>query len=290
MSSPFPSYGYPQPASWPPAHATPSAATGYHVRGFGPPPSMTPPPMAAPPEPIGPKVLEALKKAGRFSMYVVPAIVVAGTAIANEPGMAQAASNWKYGIAARLDDGIKQLLPQIVATSREGWIALDQEEFERVVWVFHREIGALRNVLGDIGGMLDEVAAGYRSYWLHLGQAVAVTVAALGIAKKMQVLPHPLFRLAGLMMEQSIGAAMTGIVATLTLSLASMLRAAGQVMSTLIKKDHQFGYVLPSDAAAVDFTQATISSKDYPSYREPSGKGRLPDGYQDFDWVAPASK
>lgn len=244
---------------------------------FGPPPQM--------PEPIGPKVLEALKKVGKWSLYLAPAIVIASTAIVNEPGMAQAASNWKYGIAGRLDDGIKQLLPQIVAASRTNWIAMDQQEFERVIWLFHREIGVLRGIFGDIGGMLDEVAAGYRSYWLRLAELGVTTVTLLVFAKRMQLMPQTTFW--GMLLEKFVATAANGAVAVLTLTLGSALKAAGDVMSTMLKKDHQFGYIMPSGDAKVDFEQATIDSGEYPSYQQPPAPGRLPEDYQDFDWIAP---
>jgi hypothetical protein len=262
-----------------------SPYTGYnpYKPAFGPPPTM--PPTPTPPEPIGPKVLQALKRAGKLSAWLVPAVVVAGTAIANEPGMAQAASNWKNGISARLDDGVKQLLPQLIAASRTGWIALDQQEFERVVALFHREIGSLRSILGDVGGMVDEVAAGYRGYWVKLATLGATTLTLLMFAKQLQTLPHT--KLYGGLLEKFVASGLNGAVAVLTLTLISSLRAAGDIMSTVVKKDHQFAYIRPSGAAKVDFRQATIDASKYPSFQAPAKPGDLPSGYKNFDWVEP---
>ncbi|GAA4233966.1 hypothetical protein FHR32_001446 [Streptosporangium album] len=271
----LPNVGMPQPYMGPNPYVARSAPLP--PAGFGPPPHI--------PEPIGPKVLKALKKAGRWSVYLAPAIFIAGTAIVNEPGMAQAASNWKHGIAGRLDDGIKQLLPQLVATSRTNWIAMDQQEFERVIWLFHREIGVLRGIFGDIGGMLDEVAAGYRSYWLKLASLAVTTATLLVFAKRMQALPQTRFW--GMLLEKFVTTAANGTVAVLTLTLGSALKAAGDVMSTMLKKDHQFGYIMPDGDAKVDFKQATIDSGEYPSYQQPPAPGRLPKDYRDFDWIAP---
>ncbi|MEU7859450.1 hypothetical protein [Nonomuraea sp. NPDC049141] len=268
--SPYRYPGYNSPTSY-------GAYNPYKPPTFGPPPTM--------PEPIGPKVLESLKRLGRISAWLVPAVVVAGTAIANEPGMAQAATNWKNGIAGRLDDGVKQLLPQLVATSRSGWIALDQQEFERVVWIFHREIGALRGVLGDVGGMVDEVAAGYRSYWVKLATLGVTTLTLLLFAKRLQAFPHT--RLYGGLLEKFVASGTNGAVAVLTLTLVSGLRGAGDIMSTVIKKEHQFGYIKPSGAAEVNFEQATINAKEFPSFQAPDKPGDLPKGYEKFDWVEP---
>ncbi|MFJ2030187.1 hypothetical protein [Streptosporangium sp. NPDC087985] len=206
-------------------------------------------------------------------------------AIVNEPGMAQAASNWEHGIAGRLDDGIKQLLPQLVATSRTNWIAMDQQEFERVIWLFHREIGVLRSIFGDVGGMLDEVAAGYRSYWLKLASLAVTTATLLVFAKRMQLLPQT--KLWGMLLEKFVTTAANGTVAVLTLTLGSALKAASEVMLTMLKKEHQFGYITPDGDAKVDFKQATIDSGEYPSYQQPPAPNRLPKDYQNFDWIAP---
>jgi hypothetical protein len=271
--NPYPAYNSPELPGYNP----------YKPPTFGPPPTMPAP--APPPEPIGPKVLESLKRLGRVSAWLVPAVVIAGTAIANEPGMAQAATNWKNGIANRLDDGVKQLLPQLIATSRSGWIALDQQEFERVVWVFHREIGALRGVLGDVGGMVDEVAAGYRSYWVKLATLGVTTLTLMLFAKQLQAFPHT--KLYGGLLEKFIASGTNGTVAVLTLTLVSGLRGAGDIMSTVTKKDHQFGYIAPSGDAAVNFEQATINAKGFPSFQAPDKPGDLPQDYEKFDWVEP---
>jgi hypothetical protein len=230
--------------------------------------------------------LNALKSAGKLSAYLAPAILVAGTAIANEPDMARAASIWKSGIAARLDGGSKQLISQLTAASKVGWIAGDQQELERFLWHFQRELEALRSVLGDIAGMIDEVAAGYRSYWLHLGELAITTIALLSFSKKLQLLPQTKFW--GWLLEKFIATAAYGVVATLTWGLGALLKDAVVIMSTMIKKGHQFNYILPAGAAKVDFTQVVLDAGRYPSFQEPPpGPNTLPQGYQGFDWIAP---
>jgi hypothetical protein len=261
------------------------STTAKYGNPYAPPRNGGPWPSTTRAQPIGHKVLELLKKAGRVSLGMAPAIAVASTMLANEPGMAQAASNWKNGVAARLDDGIKQLLPQLVAASKEGWIAQDREEFERVIWMFHWEIGALRSVLSDIGGMLDEVAAGYRSYWLKMA---SLAVAALGLfvfAKRLQALPST--ALAGALLEKFVTLGVNSTTAILTMTLSSTLKAAGDVMTTVLKKKHQFAYVTPSGDAKVNFRTITIDTSKYPSFREPAKPGALPPGHQNFDWVEP---
>ncbi|MFI7130778.1 hypothetical protein ACIBQ1_34160 [Nonomuraea sp. NPDC050153] len=233
-------------------------------------------------------MMAKLNRLGKISIWVAPAVAIAGTAIANEPGMAQAASNWKHGISGRLDDGVKQLLAQVVTTSRDGWVARDQQEFERVVWLLHREIGVLRGVLGDVGGMMDEIAAGYRSYWLKVGSLAASTFTLLLFAKRLQSSPHT--SLYGGLLEKFVASGLNGAVAVLTLTLVSGLRGVGEVMATATKKNHQFAYVAPSGEGRIDFTQATIDVESFPPFQAPVTSGELPAGADDFDWTEPGAK
>ncbi|MEU6996979.1 hypothetical protein [Nonomuraea sp. NPDC046570] len=235
--------------------------------------------------PIGPRVLDLLKGLGRLAVGLTPAIALAGTAIANEPGMAQAASNWKHGISARLDDGVKQLLPQILNTARDGWIARDRDELERAIWLYHREIGALRGVFSDLAGMIDEVAAGYRGYWLKLAGLAIAAMSLLLLAKRMQAMPHPHAKLVGGLTERFVTTSVNSSAAILTLILTSALRAAGEVMTTMLKKHHQFGYIMPSGDAKVDFMHATLDTSAYPSFKEPPPGATVPPGT--FTWVEP---
>ncbi|MFC4120077.1 hypothetical protein [Nonomuraea zeae] len=238
--------------------------------------------------PFGPRVVGMLQRLGKISPWTVAAATIAGTAVANEPGMAQAASNWKHGISGRLDDGIKQLLPQLVNTSRAGWVALDQQEFERVVWLFHREIGVLRGVLGDVGGMMDEVAAGYRGYWLKIASLCVTAGTLLMFAKRLQASPHT--ALWGGLLEKFIASGLNGAVAVLTLTLVSSMRGAGEVMATIVKKDHQFSYVAPAGPGKINFAQAAIDVNAFPSFQAPARPGELPPDAGRFDWKEPDTK
>ncbi|MEV0197614.1 hypothetical protein [Nonomuraea sp. NPDC050691] len=244
-----------------------------------------PPPQPQIPEALGPKVLEQLKRLPQLSKWLLPAVAIASMSIANEPSIARAASTWKKGVSARLDDGVKQLLPQLTRAAQKEWIAADEQEFEKVVSVFSREIGALRSAIGDIASMLDEVAAGYRSYWARLAVLATITVTLLVFAKKLQAYPHTKFW--GGMLESAIAAGTNGGVAAMTLILGSSLQGGLDSVMTMLRKQHQFGYVLPEGDAKVDFTQAVLDVNSHPSFRAPARPGDLPAGYQQFDWVAP---
>ncbi|NUP82113.1 MAG: hypothetical protein HOV96_31700 [Nonomuraea sp.] len=245
---------------------------------------------ASPAESLSTKVLNTLKGAGRFSPYLVAVAAIVAVGAADEFAMAEAANVWKYGMSARLDDGVKNLMPQILATSKAGWIAEDQAEFARVQALFHQEIGALRNTFGEIGGVIDEVAAGVRNYWLQIGSAIVSGITLLVAAVRMKMTPVPQVAVAGMILEHLVGTALVSAAAVMTGSLAQMLRGGMQVLGTLAKKQHQFGFVMPQGAAAIDFGRATIDTKGLPSFTEPPAPGKLPAGYQGFTWVAPDVK
>lgn len=237
------------------------------------------------PAPIGPKALQALRTLVKISLWLTPAVVIASTAIANEPGMAQAATNWKSGIAPRMDGGTKQLLSQLGSAHKNDWIAADRTEYERVLTVFDDELEVVRSVFTQIGGMIDEVAAGYRSYWLQLIATAGTCVTALLVAKMYQRLPQT--AAVGMLYEKLIATGTNGAVAVFTLLLQAGMKSTGAILSTMIKKEHQFGYVFPGGATAVNFKQATIDTDRYPSFQEPGRPGQLPRDYRSFDWVAP---
>ncbi|MEV0380013.1 hypothetical protein [Nonomuraea sp. NPDC050643] len=234
---------------------------------------------------LGDKALNALKRVGKIAVGLAPAIAIAGGMLANEPGMAQAVAVWDSGMASRLDDGIKQLIPQILNTSRDGWIAMDRDELERALWTFHREVGALRNVLSKGGSMLDEVAASYRSFWTWVMRMSFAAMGLLVIAKGLQRVPNT--SVWGVLLERYITTEVNIATLFLATSLATTLKEGGDVLSTMVKKNHQFGYITPGGGAAVNFKTITIDAGEYPSFEEPAKKNGLPPRYQDFDWIGP---
>ncbi|WP_345557653.1 hypothetical protein [Nonomuraea rosea] len=297
-NQPVPGNPYATPAGTP---TTPPSSGGFGAprypgaQGFGAPnpgPYATPAPQQAVSAwrnpymtSMGDRALNVLKRAGKLALGLAPAIAIAGGMLANEPGMAQAVSVLDSGMAARLDDGIKQLLPQILNTARDGWIALDRDEFERVIWTFHREIGALRNVIAKGSGMLDEVAASYRSFWTWVMRMSFAAIGLLVIAKSLQRVPNT--SVWGLLLERYITAEVNIATLFLATSLASTLKEGGDVLSTMVKKNHQFSYITPGGDAAIDFKTITIDAREYPSFEEPAQNTGLPPRYQDFDWIEP---
>jgi hypothetical protein len=302
VNQPVPGNPYAAPA--PPPSPAPLPPSGYGPpasapQGFGPaqPGPYNPPPAAravsyakgnpyaTPTESLGEKGLKYLKQAGRIAKGLAPAIAIAAGMLANEPGMAAASSVWTSALSARLDDGIKALLPQILNTARDGWIARDRDELERVIWNFNTETGALRSVLGRVGSMLDEVAAGYRTFWTWVIRIAAASIAVAVLAKRLQTMPQT--STMGFLLEKYITTEVNISTIILATAVGSTLKESGEVMTNLIKKRHQFGYIAPGGDAAIDFKSITIDPSRYPSYAKPAKKDALPPNYQDFDWVEP---
>ncbi|MFF4619821.1 hypothetical protein [Nonomuraea jabiensis] len=250
---------------------------------FGPAPEMNAARPALPS--LGEKALSALKRAGRIALGLAPAIAICGGMLANEPGMAQAVSVWQSGMAQRLDGGMKNLLPQLRDTAKDGWIAMDRDEFDRVLWTFQRESEVLRNVLNTGGSSLDEVAAAYRSFWTWVLRTSAAALGLLLAAKALQRVPQS--SVWGVLLEKYITAEVNIATLFLATSLASTLKEGGEVLSTMVKRNHQWNYITPAGEAAVDFKSIEIDAKKYPSFSEPARKNGLPPRYQDFDWIEP---
>ncbi|GAA3242633.1 hypothetical protein [Nonomuraea helvata] len=278
-------YAYPSPNQPVPGSPNVTPPSGDLGTGrFGPPPE--PYNAARPSMPsLGEKSLNALKRAGKISLALTPAVLIAGGMLANEPGMAQAVSVWQSAMAQRLDGGMKNLLPQLRDTAKDGWIAMDRDEFDRVLWTFQRESEVLRNVLNTAGSSLDEVAAAYRSFWIWVGRTALASIGLLIAAKTLQRAPQS--SVWGVMLEKYIAAQVNIVTILLAHSLGSSLKEVANVMATMVKRNHQWNYITPSGDAAVDFKSIVIDAGKYPSFAEPPKNSGLPPGYQDFDWIEP---
>ncbi|WP_214320853.1 hypothetical protein [Nonomuraea sediminis] len=244
-------------------------------------------PKVAPPAGPGPtpQGLQAMRMAGRISKFVLPAALLAATALVNEPGIAQAATNWATGLSMPLDDGVKMTSPNIINESRKNWKAEDQEAFEGAVARLSGEVAKLRDSFKSVGGVVDEVGGTIRKYWMELGiAAVAVLAAALAVqlAKR-----FPQFRLAAMLQEIAIGKLAWGTTAFLLTQLGFLFGSSARAITMETRKWHQLQYVTPTGALAIDFAKAKIDIHNLPSYNQPTTPGQLPPGSQQFDWLAP---
>ncbi|MEV0233324.1 hypothetical protein [Nonomuraea sp. NPDC050786] len=238
-------------------------------------------------ESAAPRALGLLRVAGRLSPWAVPAILVALTVDADEGEIATAGATWSAGMAARLDDGVKNLMPQILKTSESGWIAADQQEYARVHALFHREIGSLRMVFNDIGKVLDEIAAGFRAYWIAMVTLAGAAIAALIRALWLKLFPSPVTSATGKLLEKLTSAKLVGVTSIATGTIAALLLKGADTLTTMARKERQFGYVAPTGAARIDFAYAALDVKNHPSFQQPPAPGKLPAGAQNFNWVAP---
>lgn len=252
-------------------------------------PLPAPAPAPAAPPPVAPRVRLAVKRAGKTSIWLLLALPILDMLYANEPDMARAATTLKSGVAARFDGGFKNLITSLQNTARNGWVALDEQEFERVLILMARETEVLRASLTTAGGMIDEIAAGYRTYWIRVGAILASTLLMLYATMFMEH-TSPFGKILGALAEKFIGKGFVGAVAGMTAALGLALASFGDNLRTIVKKQHQFGFTLPVGVGAVDYTQATLDVSKYPSFRTPAKPGDLPPGYQQFEWEEPTRK
>ncbi|MEV1168948.1 hypothetical protein [Nonomuraea sp. NPDC049784] len=280
-------YAYPNQPAGPPtpqgyaANGAPRANMG--AGRFGPAPEFNAARPAGPS--LGEKALKLLKRTGRLALGLTPAVAICGGMLANEPGMAQAVSVWQSAMAQRLDGGMKNLLPQLRDTAKDGWIAMDRDEFDRVLWTFQRESEVLRNVLNTGGSSLDEVAAAYRSFWTWVMRTALTALGVLVVAKALQRVPQS--AVWGVLMEKYITAEVNIATLVLATSMASTLKEGGEVLATMVKRNHQWSYITPAGDAAINFKSIEIDASKYPSFAEPAKNSGLPPRYQDFDWIEP---
>ncbi|MFI6596335.1 hypothetical protein ACIBHX_08805 [Nonomuraea sp. NPDC050536] len=240
------------------------------------------PPAGPGPTPAG---LQALKSVGRVTLYVVPALLLAATAIVNEPGIAQAATNWATGLSMPLDDGVKMTSPNIINESRKNWKAEDQEAFEAAVARMSSEVAKLRDSFKSVGGVVDEIGGTVRRYWTEIGALAFVLLGAALAVKAASLFPQ--LRLMAKMKEVVIGTLAYGTTAGLLAQLTALYGASARAITMETRKWHQLQYVTPTGPLAIDFTKAKIDIHSLPSYNQPATPGQLPPGSQQFEWIAP---
>ncbi|MER6943401.1 hypothetical protein ABT294_05190 [Nonomuraea sp. NPDC000554] len=237
-------------------------------------------PKALPPGPGGPPAgLRMIRLLGRYSMYLIPAGLLAATAWANERGIAQAATNWG-AMNMVLDDGLKAVMPNIQNSLRKNWKGLDQEAAEGAVGRFSAEAAKLRHVFADIGGVLDEIGGTIRRFWteiMYLGGALLGTLIATLIAKR-----FPQLRIFATLQEAKIGKLALSGTALMVGQLSLMLASAAKTIFMEIRKMRQLKVVAPSGKVAVDFDKARFKTNDLPSFHKPDRPGELPDGGEEF--------
>ncbi|MEQ4715244.1 hypothetical protein [Nonomuraea sp. B19D2] len=233
----------------------------------------------------GPKVMGLLRNLGRLSLWLVALSLIADVTGADEGEIARAGVMWT-SMGQRLDDGAKFHLGNLRTVS-EDWKAADKRECLRVAGIFSQETAVLRGDLVNLGNVLDEIAAAFRAYWVTQWTAAVATLASFLRIAALKLLPAPQVSIAAMLLERTLGLAATSASVALAGSLIYLLATGRDVMAALLKKALQFGYIFPTGDAEIDFSQATLDVKHFPTFKEPPAPGKLPAGSEGFDFVAP---
>ncbi|GAA3719184.1 hypothetical protein GCM10022224_101300 [Nonomuraea antimicrobica] len=233
----------------------------------------------------GPQVMTLLRRLGALSPALVALTLIADVTGADEGEIARAATVWE-SIGQRLDDGAKAHVANL-RTITDLWQALDKYEFLRKTAVLSQDTGVLRADLNGLGHVLDEIAAAFRAFWLSQWSAAVATMANLLRIFVLKYVPSLQTRLVAMALEKFLGAVATTASVAFAGGVVYLLVMAHDVMNSLLKKALQFGFIFPTGNAAIDFNRAHLDQDRFPTFSEPPAQGRVPDGLEDFDWVAP---
>lgn len=243
--------------------------------------NLAPPAAAGPP----PAALTALRAAGRMSLFLLPAALLAATVVVNEPGIAQASINWGNGMSMALDDGVKMTMPLIIAESKKAWVAYDQEAFEEAVARLSVEIGKLRDSFKQISGVLDEVRAVVWAFWAELSLMAITLLRKLVLIQMGKALPHT--RPLAYLQEVMVGKLAYGAVTLMLGQVVGIMARAGHLIGVQVKKWHQIHYVTPGGKLQIDPSKAKIDTTNLPSYHKADKPDQLPPDSQNFKWRVP---
>ncbi|MFC4529510.1 hypothetical protein [Sphaerisporangium dianthi] len=212
-------------------------------------------------------VLDDLRKAALLSRPLLVGTAIAGTAVANVPGMADAYNNWE-SIHSRLDTAIKSYIRNLGDKGKDGWVAEDHDAYADAVERYQEALESLRGYVKNIAGIVDELGDAYRAYWVSLARVAAVLAAALPIAAAMLATPYAA---AGYARLEALGAMATSTIAAATSLLAKVVSSVAGGMSVYFagKALAQMFNLEPTAGAKIDFRQAVIDTHGLPPFQQP---------------------
>ncbi|MEU1876150.1 hypothetical protein ABZ470_02485 [Streptosporangium sp. NPDC020072] len=235
------------------------------------------------------KIISSLEKGARLAPTLWAGVAIAGTAVANVPGMADAYNNWE-SIHSRLDTLNKSFLASLRDKEKDGWIAKDREAFNHAVQQYQEAVESLRAYVKAVAGIVDELGDAYRAYWAALAALAARLISLLLIAAAMLTTP---FAGSAMLNLRMLGTLASSIIGASTAALVKIIAAGASSVSLFFsgKAFWQMFNLSPTGAAKIDFTQAMIVTGNLPSFQKPppSQPGqptRLPPS-AGFQWLAP---
>ncbi|MET8049365.1 MULTISPECIES: hypothetical protein [unclassified Streptosporangium] len=202
---------------------------------------------------------------------------------ADHAAIIRTVNNW-HALARELDGGPKRLIPNINDQLRTVWKAEDERGVEEVLATFLEKTEALRGVFNDVAGCMDEVGSAYRNFiWTVTAFSAAMLTATLATVALTFTPAAPQARL----YLRLLAAASDKVLLAWAGVMTSYLGAVGYTLFNLWRRDLYLDNFAPTDAAAIEFKQATIDVTRYPTFRGYADDNAMLRGTRGFDWIAP---
>ncbi|MFF0307938.1 hypothetical protein ACFYSC_10930 [Streptosporangium sp. NPDC004379] len=220
------------------------------------------------------KIISSLQKGSRLAPTLYAGVVIAATAVANVPGMADVYNNWE-SLHSRLDTAVKSYSAALLTTGSQGWIADDRDAYEDAVRHFQEGLESMRGYIKTIAGIVDEIGDAYRAYWVAIARLAATFLLLATIAAAMLLTPWAGSAALNLRM---LGTLATQIIGVSTGALWKLVEVVASGFAVYFggKAIFQMYNLEPTGAARIDFTQAEIRIGDLPSFQKPPSPGNTP--------------
>ncbi|MET7337346.1 hypothetical protein [Nonomuraea sp. NPDC005650] len=244
-----------------------------------------------PPDPEA--VQGILRKAARMEPSVVVGMLATVPAVANVPGIWEAAANLQAGAGGRLDKGANNTLTMVINNSGQSWIADDQKAFASAATRLRSELDAFRTNVQWVAGHVDSIGDGFMVYWgaaAKIAQETYLRLAALqalSLAPQTRLAARVAMRRTGVQASASLAASTSTLKRFLgSLGLKDVLGgvAAGVGGTAAV----QLAFMRPTGSAAIDFNTGAIDTAKAGTFTEPPQGQPLPPVTQSFQWTVKA--
>ncbi|MFG6192425.1 hypothetical protein [Nonomuraea sp. JJY05] len=244
-----------------------------------------------PPDPEA--VQGLLRKAARMEPSVAVGLLATVPAVANVPGIWEAAANLQAGAGGRLDKGANNTLTMVINNSGQSWIAGDQKEFASAANRLRAELDAFRTNVQWVAGHVDSIGDGFMVYWgaaAKIAQETYLRLAALqllALAPQTRLAARIAMRRTGVQASASL-AASTGALKRFLGSLGLKDVLGGVAAGVGGTAAVQLAFMRPTGSAAIDFGTGAVDPAKAGTFAAPPQGQPLPPGTGSFQWTVKA--
>jgi hypothetical protein len=242
-------------------------------------------PAKIPPNPA--QIQQQLRDAAKIEPSVLIGLAATLPAIANVPGIWEAAVNLQAGAGGKLDKAANGLVTRVIGESGEKWVARDRDAFVSAAEHFKAQLETYRYNVQWLAGHVDSIGDAIAAYWFTVAKIAQETYLRLAALRLLALAPQS--GLAARVAMKATGAQTSASLARATDRLSVFLKAGvGGVAAAMGGPAiWQLSFMRPTGQSAVDFTRAGIDLSDparAATFRQPPPGSPLADGTQYFDW------